>query len=147
MTNNINFQKSTLKIKCRGCKDTCELVYDSHHDQTFGTTCGIVIMESNNILIDYPAQPLFWQQQKERRDNIKELKKILNKIKELNIEYTITDDLEITMPSLTIKEQSTLTNMCTDTVFKLILEKKYDKNKKYLGSQFIIKKEKKEEKK
>ena len=72
MTDEINFQKSTLKIKCKGCRNTCERLYDRHHDQTFSTTCGKVIMESNNILIDYPANPLFWQQQIEQRNNIKQ---------------------------------------------------------------------------
>lgn len=144
MTEHIeNYQKSTLKIKCKGCTDTCILLYDRHHDQTFSITCGKIIMQSNTILIDYPANPLFWQQQKERRENIKQLKKIINKIKELNIPHTTTEDLEIIMPELTSKQQSTLTNMCSDTVFKLVLEKKYNKNHEYLGSHFIIKKDNK----
>ena len=142
MTEVANYQKSTLKIKCKGCTDTCTLLYDRHHDQTFSITCGRVIMQSSIMLIDYPSNPLFWQQQKQRREEIKQLRKIIDKIKELEIPYTTTEDIEIIIPELTIKQQSTLTNMCTDTIFKLILEKKYNKNKEYLGSQYIIKKDK-----
>lgn len=142
MTGIENFQKSTIKIKCKDCTETCKLLYDRHHDQTFSITCGKVIMQSSIMLINYPANPLFWEQQKQRREEIKELKKILDKVKELEIPYTTTEDIEIILPELTGKQQSTLTNMCSDTIFKLVLEKKYNKYHEYLGSQFIIKKDK-----
>ena len=93
------------------------------------------------MLIDYPANPLFWQQQKTRREQIKQLQKIINKIKELEITYTTTEDPSIILPELTSKQQSTLTNMCTDTDFKLIHEKKYNTEHEYLGSQYTIKKD------
>lgn len=141
MTSIENFQKSTLKIKCKDCTDTCELLYDRHHDQTFSITCGRVIMQSNNMLIDYPPNPLFWEQQKQRREEIKQLQKILDKIKELEIPYTTTEDIEIILPELNSKQLSTLTNMCSDTDFKIILEKKYNSDHKYLSSHYIIKKD------
>lgn len=135
-----NYQQSALKIKCKNCEDTCTLLYDRHHDQTFSITCGRVIIQSSNTLIDYPADPLFWEKQKTRREEAKQLKKILAKIKEQKIKYTLTEDHKLIIPELTNKQQSTLKNMCSDTVFDLILEKKYNQNKQYLGSQYIIKK-------
>ena len=93
------------------------------------------------MLIDYPANPLFWEQQKIRREQIKQLQKIINKIKELEITYTTTEDPSIILPELTSKQEATLTNMCTDTDFKLILEKKYTPEHEYLGSQYTIKKD------
>lgn len=142
MENELNYQKSSLKIKCKGCTDTCELIYDRHHDQTYSITCGRVVMQSNNIIIDYPANPLFWQQQKQRRDQIKQLKKIIAKLKELEINYTTNDEPGIIIPELTHRQELIINNLCEETDFKLILEKKFNPEKEYLGSQYHIKKRK-----
>ena len=141
MENELNYQKSSLKIKCKDCTDTCELIYDHHHDQTYSITCGRIVMQSNNILIDYPANPLFWQQQKERRDQIKQLKKIIAKLKELEINYTTNDEPGIIIPELTHRQELIINNLCEETDFKLILEKKYTSEHEYLGSQYHIKKD------
>lgn len=139
-----NYQKSNISIKkCKNCNQECEKLYDSHHDQHYSTTCGAVIYESGEYLIDYYSDPLFWEKQYQRRAELKQLQKILEKLKKWNKKYTIKEEnhkTEIIIPELTTKEQKTILNLSSDTEWKLILEKKYTKQGKYAGSQYKIKK-------
>lgn len=73
-TNNIktpkdwqNFQRGLLPSpKCKGCEDNCIVLYDSHHDQYFSATCGLVIMEQNQFLVEYP---IFYNYKRKKRKN------------------------------------------------------------------------------
>ena len=141
MTNENNYPKSQMNIKCKNCKQNCELVYDHHHDQTYSTTCGIVIIQSNNIEINYPADPLYWEKQKEKREEIKKLKQIIAKLKEYEIPYATNEENEIIIPSMTPQEQLIIKNLSEELEYKIIKELKYTPTGEYIGSHYIIKKD------
>ena len=52
-----NFQRNLIPSpKCKGCDKQCTVLYDSHHDQYFSCTCGLVIMEMKCSLIQYKSR-------------------------------------------------------------------------------------------
>lgn len=121
-----NYQTSTLKIKCKNCKKECQLLYDKHHDQVFSNTCGRVIIQSNNYLLDYQTDPLYWEKQYQKRQEIKDKKEIIKIIREeLQIKYHINkDNGEILIKQyLNHKETNRITYTCENTVFELIENK------------------------
>ena len=62
-----NFQRGLLSSpRCKGCKEDCVVLYDSHHDQYFSENCGLVIMEQNQFLINYPV---FYHYKKQKNKN------------------------------------------------------------------------------
>ena len=79
-----NFQKSNLQTKCKGCKKTCTPLYDHHHDLHFSYTCGKIIMQSSEFHIPYTTDPYYWEKEYTKRREIKQLKKIVTTLKELN---------------------------------------------------------------
>lgn len=49
-----NFQKSQIVLRCKNCKQKCNIVYDSHHCEHYSITCGLVIMQGGIWLVhDY----------------------------------------------------------------------------------------------
>ena len=140
----INYQKSTLKIKCKNCKnDNCTLLYDKHHDQVFSDTCCRVIIQSNNYLLEYWTDPLYWEKQYQKRLEIKQKKQILKVIQEeLQLKYKINPDngeLQI-LQYLNHREINRLTYLCENTVFELI----ENKNNHRIPFKIIKNKNKKE---
>lgn len=65
----LNFQRGLLPSpRCEGCEDKCSVLYDSHHDQYFSATCGLVIMEQGCFLVDYPVFYDFKQKKKSKEN-------------------------------------------------------------------------------
>ena len=47
-----NFQRGLLRSPhCKGCTMDCIVLYDSHHDQYFSCTCGLVIREQEHYKV------------------------------------------------------------------------------------------------
>ena len=122
MQEEYRFQHSEIKFKkCPGCKTECTLLYDRHHDQHYSKTCGRIILESNEYLLDYPADPQFWTKLKEKREEVKTLKKIIQLLKEYEQEYQIKDNT-IIIPTLTEKQYNRIDYLLEQIRFDLILD-------------------------
>lgn len=132
----INFQKSNLHTKCKGCEKTCTLLYDNHHDQHFSYTCGKIIMQSNEYHAPYTTDPYYWEKQYQKRREIQQLKKIATTLRELN-KKKLTINIEnrtITIHhTLNEDHQYKIERACRDTDFELI---------KNHENEYIIQKEK-----
>jgi ribosomal protein S27E len=134
----INYQESNITFKkCKECKNnTCQLLYDHHHDQHFSYTCGKVIIQSNTYEAEYYTDPHYWTKQYQRRQQIKQLKKIITTLKELK-----KKKLTINLKTMTIIIHHTLNEdhkyliqrSCRDTDFEL---------NPYENNNYIIQKKK-----
>ena len=120
----INYQKSNLTFKkCDDCKqETCNLLYDGHHDEHFSITCGTVIMQSNNYTLDYYTDPYYWEKEYSRRRELKERQKIISKLKELRKKTIIKDNGDIQILNPTPLDIDDLTYLCDKTEFYTLTE-------------------------
>lgn len=130
-----NFQKSNLHTKCKGCKKTCTPLYDNHHDLHYSHTCGKIIMQSNKYHTKYTTDPYYWEKEYTKREEIKQLKKIVTTLKELN-KRKLTINIEqrtITIHhKLNEDHQYQIERSLRDTIFEL----------KQNEEEYIIQKEK-----
>lgn len=119
-----NFQKSTLQIlRCKECtKDKCELLYDRHHDQHFSYHCGTVVYQSQDYLLEYRADPYYWEKEFSKRRENKRIKKekqiIIKKLEKWKQNY-ILQEQEIQLPDATLHDEKKLIQLCKDKFFKI----------------------------
>ena len=144
-----NFQKSTIKIKkCKNCKKKCSLLYDHHHDEHFSEECGTVVMQAMDYLLEYRADPYYWEKEYARRAEQKKIQEekeqIQKKLEDFQKKYTITEDQEIIIHNLQPTEEIKIIYLCKDTHFKLI-RKNITKNGQLKETQYIIKQKNREE--
>lgn len=122
-----NFEKSSIRFKkCTGCKKNCKLLYDSHHDQHFSYTCGRVIMQSNTYETTYTTDPLYWEKLQQKRKETQDLRKIISKLKEINIKYTPHPDRTIAVTFTKEKEYDEIAYLCEKTDFIIITKFHHD---------------------
>lgn len=56
----VSFQRNLIPSpRCEGCNNKCIVLYDSHHDEYFSLSCGLVIMEQGNYRIPYEIDYTF----------------------------------------------------------------------------------------